>query len=91
MISAPSAHDAYQQVDDRERLMEALRGLAPRQRAAVVLRYFCDLDDATIADLLNCSPATVRSQVSRALARLRITELNSVPRSPRADSREERS
>lgn len=91
MISAPSAHDAYQQVDDRERLMEALRVLAPRQRAAVVLRYFCDLDDATIADLLNCSPATVRSQVSRALARLRIAELNSVPRSPRADSQQERS
>jgi RNA polymerase sigma factor (sigma-70 family) len=91
MISAPLAHDAYQQVDDRERLMEALRVLAPRQRAAVVLRYFCDLDDATIADLLNCSPATVRSQVSRALARLRIAELNSVPRSPRADSQQERS
>jgi RNA polymerase sigma-70 factor (sigma-E family) len=91
MISAPSAHDAYQQFDDRERLMEALRVLAPRQRAAVVLRYFCDLDDATIADLLGCSPATVRSQVSRALARLRIAELNSVPRSPRADSQQERS
>jgi RNA polymerase sigma-70 factor (sigma-E family) len=91
MISVPSAHDAYQQVDDRERLTEALRVLAPGQRAAVVLRYFCDLDDATIADLLGCSPATVRSQVSRALARLRITELNSVPRSPRADSPQERS
>ena len=91
IISAPSADDAYQQVDDRERLIEALRVLAPRQRAAVVLRYFCDLDDATIADLLGCSPATVRSQVSRALTQLRVTELNSAPRSPRADSYQERS
>ena len=91
MISAPSAHDAFQQVDDRERLMEALRVLAPRQRAAVVLRYFCDLDDATIADLISCSPATVRSQVSRALAQLCVAEHTSVPRSPCADSQQERS
>lgn len=90
MISAPSAHDAYQQVDDRAQLIEALGVLAPRQRAAVVLRYFCDLDDAAIADLLSCSRATVRSQVSRALAQLRITELNSVPRSAWADSQQER-
>jgi RNA polymerase sigma-70 factor (sigma-E family) len=74
MISAPSAHDAYEQVDDREQLIEALGVLAPRQRAAIVLRYFCDLDDATIADLLGCSRATVRSHVSRALAQLRIAE-----------------
>lgn len=91
MISAPSAHDAYQQVDDREQLMEALRVLAPGQRGAVILRYFCDLDDATIADLLGCSRATVRSQVSRALAQLRIAELSSVTRSPQAGSQQEQS
>lgn len=91
MISAPSADDAYQQVDDREELMGALRALAPGQRAAVVLRYFCDLDDATIADLLGCSQATVRSQVSRAFAQLRIAELNTVPGTLPASPEQERS
>jgi RNA polymerase sigma-70 factor (sigma-E family) len=56
-----------------------VRSLPPRQRAAVVFRYFDDLDDAAIADALGCSVATVRSQISRALATLRercdLTEL----------------
>lgn len=91
MIPEPSAQDAYQQVDDHEQLVEALRALAPRQRAAVVLRYFCDLEDAMIADLLGCSPATVRSQVSRALAHLRIADVNPSRRSLRADSEREQS
>lgn len=89
MVSAPAADDAYRQVDDREQLTEALRALAPGQRAVVVLRYFCDLDDATIAELLSCSRATVRSQVSRALARLRIAELG--PALSPADPQQERS
>jgi DNA-directed RNA polymerase specialized sigma24 family protein len=37
----------------------------------VVLRYFCDMDDAGIAEVLDCRPATVRSLVSRGLANLR--------------------
>lgn len=91
MISGPSAHDAYQQIDDRGQLIEALRVLAPGQRAAIVLRYFCDLDDATIAGLLGCSQATVRSQVSRGLNHLRVVDLGSRPRSSPANSRQERS
>jgi RNA polymerase sigma-70 factor (sigma-E family) len=79
MVGAPSAADGYQQVDDREQLMAALRALPPRQRAAVVLRYFCDLDDPAIAGLLGCSATTVRSHISRALARLRVVDLSSVP------------
>jgi RNA polymerase sigma-70 factor (sigma-E family) len=49
----------------------AVRSLPPRQRAAVVFRYYEDLDDAAIAAALGCSVATVRSQISRALATLR--------------------
>lgn len=52
-------------------LREGVRALPPRQRAAVVFRYYEDLDDAAIADALGCSVATVRSQISRALATLR--------------------
>ncbi|MFF0268927.1 SigE family RNA polymerase sigma factor [Kribbella sp. NPDC004536] len=47
--------------------------LPAKQRAAVVLRYYEDLPDAEIAVILECSPATVRSQIHRALASLRTT------------------
>ena len=50
---------------------DVLLGLPLRQRTAVVLRYFCDMDDAGIAELLSCRPATVRSLVARGLANLR--------------------
>lgn len=59
--------------DQRSDLMEALRGLPPRQRAVVVLRYWADLSDAQVAALLGCSEGTVRSQAWRALAKLRVS------------------
>ena len=58
-------------VDERTTLLAALRQLPSRQRAVVVLRYWEDLTDAQIAAALGCSPGTVRSQLSRALAKLR--------------------
>jgi RNA polymerase sigma-70 factor (sigma-E family) len=59
-------------VDDRAGLMAALGRLPPRQRAVVVLRYFEDLSEPETARVLGCSPGTVKSQASRALAKLRI-------------------
>jgi RNA polymerase sigma-70 factor (sigma-E family) len=50
---------------------DVVRGLPPRQRAAVVLRFYEDLPDAEVAALLGCAEATVRSQISRALAAIR--------------------
>jgi RNA polymerase sigma-70 factor (sigma-E family) len=58
-------------VGERAALLDALRQLPPRQRAVVVLRYWEDLTDAQIGAALGCSPGTVRSQLSRALAKLR--------------------
>jgi RNA polymerase sigma-70 factor (sigma-E family) len=52
-------------------LSAALGRLPVKMRAVVVLRYYDDLPDAEIARLLNCSVGTVRSQASRALAKLR--------------------
>jgi len=37
----------------------------------VVLRYWCDYDDAHIAEMLGCAEVTVRSTVRRGLLRLR--------------------
>jgi RNA polymerase sigma factor (sigma-70 family) len=52
-------------------LRSALLRLPLRQRSALVLRYFEDLPDATIAEFLRCRPATVRSLVARGLEALR--------------------
>ena len=59
-------------VHDRDALWRALGGLSPSQRAVLVLRYYEDLDDSTIASILGCAQGTVRSSISRALATLRV-------------------
>lgn len=56
---------------DRDLIWRGLDRLGRRQRAVVVLRYFEDLDLATIADTLGISVGTVKSQLSRALDNLR--------------------
>jgi RNA polymerase sigma-70 factor (sigma-E family) len=58
-------------VDLRRAILAALATLGPRQRAVVVLRHWHDLDVEQTARLLGCSPGTVKSQNSRALAHLR--------------------
>ncbi len=52
-------------------LRDALQELPARQRAAIVLRYLCDLPEAEIAGILGCRPTTVRTLVHRGLADLR--------------------
>lgn len=52
-------------------MLDALKVLSPRQRAAVVLRYHEGLSEAEIAGALSCRPGTVKSLLARALDRLR--------------------
>jgi RNA polymerase sigma-70 factor (sigma-E family) len=52
-------------------LWHELRQLPPRQRAALVLRYYEDLTEPQTAEVLGCSVGTVKSQVSDALKKLR--------------------
>ncbi|MGY0004674.1 SigE family RNA polymerase sigma factor [Micromonospora sp. I033] len=63
--------DLESDVVERDVLWRCVRQLPVKQRAAVVLRYYEDLDDVSIAELLDCSTVTVRTQVKRALATLR--------------------
>ena len=65
---APAAHPA---AEDSLDLLAALAKLPPRQRAALVLRYYCDLSITDTADLLGCTTGTVKSQTSRGLDTLR--------------------
>lgn len=51
---------------------QALAQLPARQRAVLALRYYEDLSESQIADLLGVSPGTVKSQASRAMAKLRV-------------------
>jgi RNA polymerase sigma-70 factor (sigma-E family) len=57
--------------EDRDELWVALRRLTPRQRAAIVLRFYEDLSERRVAELLSCRPGTVKSLVARGLETLR--------------------
>ncbi|MEU0213887.1 SigE family RNA polymerase sigma factor [Streptomyces sp. NPDC006265] len=63
--------DVSSAVAERSRLEAALAQLSPKQRAAVVLRYYEDLPEAQVAQALGCPVGTARSHASRGVARLR--------------------
>ncbi|ADB34581.1 RNA polymerase, sigma-24 subunit, ECF subfamily [Kribbella flavida DSM 17836] len=86
-LPEPAAPSEFGTVDDRDQLLRALATLPRRTRAALVLRFFEDLPDAEIAKVMGCSVGTVKSTVSRGLAKLRehhlLTETNSPTPAPR--------
>ena len=54
-------------------LRAAVAALPARQRATLVLRFYCDLNVDRCAEILGCSPGTVKSQTARALETVRRT------------------
>ena len=69
-VPEPAAQEGPD-IGERDAALQALARLAPRQRATLVLRFWEDLSIEQTADLLGCSPGTVRSQTARGLATLR--------------------
>jgi len=59
--------------DDRIALLGAVERLAPRMRAALVLRYYADLPVRDVAEALGTSGNTIKTQLREALAQLRVT------------------
>lgn len=70
VVDVPSA-DASAAVDERMALWAALTQLTVKQRAVLVLRFYEDLPEQQVAELLGVSVGTVKSQTHAALARLR--------------------
>ncbi|WP_162940041.1 RNA polymerase sigma factor [Gryllotalpicola protaetiae] len=61
----------FLRLEDDLEFTRLLQELPEKQRAVLVLRYHQQLDDREIAHVLGCTQATVRSQASRGLAKLR--------------------
>ena len=63
--------DRVEELATRDALWAQLHLLAPRQRAAIVCRYYLDLSEAQTAEAMGCSVGAVKSQTSVGLDRLR--------------------
>jgi RNA polymerase sigma-70 factor (sigma-E family) len=70
---------------DRDEVWTLLARLPRKQRAALVLRFYEELDDTQAAEVLDCAVGTIRSLVSRALANLREHMAEPAPASLRGE------
>jgi RNA polymerase sigma factor (sigma-70 family) len=71
LIPGRSEFDRFEEVDQRDAVVRALRAVPPRQRAAVVLTELLGYDATAAASILRVKPATVRSLASLARSALR--------------------
>ena len=69
----PSAEEEAMRLLSRSAVVTALQGLSPRQRQALVLRYYAGLSEAQIASAMGITRGAVKHYVSRAMSSLRAT------------------
>lgn len=69
----PGAEAAVDVSGDAD-MVAAVAALPPRQRLAVVLRYWADLDEAAMAEAMGCARGTVKATLSAALRKLRVAQ-----------------
>jgi DNA-directed RNA polymerase specialized sigma24 family protein len=67
-----SAEEGAYELLEKDALIQALRGIQRRQREVLVLRYFSDLTEAQVADLLGISIGSVKAYGSRGIEALRV-------------------
>ena len=77
--SPSSSSSATDGSDDRDAVVRLLARLPEQQRRVVVLRYYVDLSEQAVADLLDLSVGTVKSTASRGLAALRAELATTAP------------
>ena len=65
--------------EDAIDLSAAMSDLPPRQRATLVLRFYCDLTVDEVAEVLGCTAGTVKSQTSKGLGSLRLALVSADP------------
>jgi RNA polymerase sigma-70 factor (sigma-E family) len=68
----PVAHQDAPDAGRGDEIWSGLQRLPTRQRTAIVLRFYDDLPEQQIAEILGCRPGTVRSLISRGLAEMRL-------------------
>jgi RNA polymerase sigma-70 factor (sigma-E family) len=68
---APAAEQAALALLERSAVVAALRGLPPRQREVLVLRYYADLSEADTAEAMGISRGAVKSHTARGISALR--------------------
>jgi RNA polymerase sigma-70 factor (sigma-E family) len=71
----PAAPDGTSSSDQRDELFRLLATLTERERQVVVLRHYFDLSEAAVAGELGIATGTVKSTLSRALEKLRVSAL----------------
>jgi RNA polymerase sigma-70 factor (sigma-E family) len=78
---APASHP----VEEQAAVRAALAQVPARQQAVLVLRFLCDLPITEVAEILGCTPGTVKSQTSHGLDRMRRILGEPVPVTPTRD------
>lgn len=68
----PADDDLQAEAAERDEMWRLINRLPAKQRIVIVLRFYEDLHDAAIAEILDCSTATVRTHTMRALTTLRV-------------------
>lgn len=69
--NSPTPEEIVQRAETREELWAALRALSPKQRSAIIMRYYLGLSDDEIAETVAAPAGTVRRRLHDARQRLR--------------------
>jgi RNA polymerase sigma-70 factor, ECF subfamily len=69
--AAPSPEAAVIEAESQQKVIAAVNRLGERDRLVIALRYFFDMSESEMAEVLGCRPGTVKSRLSRALGRMK--------------------